>query len=107
MWMGVYPGKNIANLRGGPTSFSHHNGSQIPGMLVTVTAGVFAAQVSAVRPPRNIGVSVTSRRDFTPAVRRIWPLEPGRSIRWPPALAMNHRELDLFHRRWNTPPRDE
>lgn len=107
MWMGVYVGRNVANLRGGPASFSHPDGGRIPGMLATLTAGLFCAQVLAVRPPPRISVNVTSRRDFTGAVKQVWPPENGRSMTWPPQFTLNHRELDLFHRRWNTPPRDE
>jgi hypothetical protein len=103
MWLGLYVGANEANIRGGPSTFSAPDGRTVSGALYTITVGLMAAQVLAVRP-EGAHVRVNSRRDFREAERFIWPTTG--SVTWPPR-GLDTEHLRLWHLRWNTPPNDE
>lgn len=49
MWISKYVGPLIANLRGGPSTFSTPDGRKLDGVLVSMTIGLFAAQLLHAR----------------------------------------------------------
>lgn len=104
LWIGYYSGRNIAALRGGPSTFSAPDGRHVDAYLLSMNLRRFAAQLLCLRGLRGVLIRSQPQYNFANYERRIWP-EPDQPVHWPPPANLTTTLFELWHQRWNAPVR--
>lgn len=101
MWLAAHSGSLLANLKGGPATFSAPDGRTTYGFLMSMSLRRFAGQVLCVREMPGVNVHTVARFNFEGAETLVWP-EAERAVRWPPSAGPLTAELfSKWHQRWN------
>jgi hypothetical protein len=103
MWISTYVGPLIANLKGGPAEFVTPDGRQLDGYLISLTIGLFAAQVLCTRKLGQTRTRPRARYNLAAAEAMIWPESPD-IVWWPMTDRLDGDDFNRWHMRWNTGP---
>ena len=101
MWISIYTGSLIANLKGGPALFGTPDGRTLNGLLLSMSIGLFAAQILCRRKLPNTRTKPRAQFSFAHAESMIWPESPD-IVDWPPGRPLSGDDFGRWHRRWNT-----